>query len=76
MDDNKNTKDYGEGHQQLRRIARKRKFNDLANDGHGQAAAEAEQKQQQSPAGNLNKKNRDGQQWDNDDLEVRTFVLK
>jgi hypothetical protein len=41
-----NNKNYGEGQQQLRRSARKRKLNELTNDGHGQPAAEKEEQQQ------------------------------
>jgi hypothetical protein len=76
MEFNKNNKSYGEGEQQqLRGSPRKRKFNELAKDGHGQPATVGEQQQQQPPV-NLSKKHCCGQQGD-DDLEVctRTFIL-
>jgi hypothetical protein len=69
---NKNNKNYGEEQQQLRGSARKRKFNESANDGHGQRATEEEQKQQVPPE-NFNKKNR-GQ--GNDALEVCNFYCR
>jgi hypothetical protein len=67
MESNNN---YGEGHQQLRRSARKRKCNE-----HGQTEAKEEQKQQEPPE-NLSKKKRRQQGNGNDDLEVCTALLK
>jgi hypothetical protein len=61
---NNNDKNYGEEQQQLCGSARKRKFNQLTNDGHGQPAAaaggEGQQKQHQ-PSENFSKKNCGGQ---------------
>jgi hypothetical protein len=69
---NSNDDNYGEEEHQLRRSTRKRKFNEFANDGHGQpTAAEEEQKQQE----NLSKKNCGGQLGDIA-LEVCTEGLK
>jgi hypothetical protein len=56
-----NNDNYGQGEQQLR----KRKFNEMANDGQPPAARGEEQQHQ--PLGNLSKKNCCGQQ-ENDDL--------
>jgi hypothetical protein len=64
-----NNDNYGQREQQLR----KRKFNQLDNDGDGQPAAAEEEQQQQ--AENLSKKNCGGQQG-NDAFEVCTACLK
>jgi hypothetical protein len=64
-----NNDNYGQGEQQLR----KRKFNELVNDGQP-AAEEGEQKQHQRPE-QLSKKKCEQQQG-NDDFEVCTAGLK
>jgi hypothetical protein len=66
---NNNNDNYGEEQQQqqLRGSAKKRKFNELANDGHGQPTAAGEQNQQEPPE-NLSKKKCEHQ--GNEDLEV------
>jgi hypothetical protein len=65
-----NNDNYGQGEQQLR----KRKFNELANDGHDQPAAEEGEPKQQQSAEKLSKKTH-GQQG-KDALEVCTTSLK
>jgi hypothetical protein len=76
MESNKNNKSSNGGdqhqHQQLRGNARKRTFNELAND--VDVDQPADQDQQQEPE-NCSKKNRGGQR-ENDALEVCTAGLK
>jgi hypothetical protein len=67
MESNNKDTNYVQGEQQLR----KRKFNELDNDGHGQPAAKVEQEQHQ-PSENLSKKKCEQQR--NDALEVCTLA--
>jgi hypothetical protein len=64
MESNNNT-NYGQGQQP----PRKRKLDELANDGQGQPEAEEGEQKQQLPPENLSKKHCCGQQGD-DALEV------
>jgi hypothetical protein len=66
MESNNDDNIYGE-REQLQSSARKRKFNELANDDQPAAETDEEQKQHQPPE-NLSKKK--CEQQGNDDLEV------